>query len=241
LSGTRFGVFGGTFDPIHNGHLHIAEQIERAFALSQTLFVVTTTPPHKIAHDVLSFNHRYVMVCLATAAAHRFIPSMAELEPPASPFSIDTMAKLSQTLTGGGQASLYFIAGTDSLMDVTKWHRAGELLVRYSFVFVVRPGVSRKDIDSVLPNEALRRVRDLTRLRGRRLREEILAEEKQQENRIFLVDVDAPNISASHVRALAAAGKSIRQLVPAPVHAYIRKIHLYGGYERHAENCAQRR
>ena len=92
----RIGVLGGTFNPVHNGHLHIARNIQEFFALKQVHFVVATTPPHKSLEDLIPFNHRYAMVSLAVAGVSSFIPSLVELEPEASPFSIDTMDKLSQ-------------------------------------------------------------------------------------------------------------------------------------------------
>jgi nicotinate-nucleotide adenylyltransferase len=238
LPGTRFGVFGGTFNPIHNGHLHIAQRVESALGLDRTLFVVATTPPHKSVASVLSFHHRYGMVCLATASFARFVPAMTELEAPPSPYSIDTIAKLerSPALKGG---TFYFIAGTDVLPDLKNWYRGWDLLSGCNFVFVIRPDVGRAGIESVLPKAV--RVTDLAGLSARRAREQVLADEKCGQKRIYLLDVNAPDISASRIRALAAAGKPIGRLVPGPVYSYIRKTHLYGEYGRHAQDRSQGR
>lgn len=227
MRGIRVGVLGGTFNPIHLGHLHIARKIQELFSLSQVHFVVATMPPHKSSIGLIAFTHRYAMVSLAVASAPSFIPSMIELEPQSSPFSIDSMHKLARRIGRKGGA-LYFIAGSDSLLDVNSWRESEKLLNSYNFVFVGRPGIERVVPGDVLPRNAAARVRDLTGLGRARIRHRI-AEECTGESRIYLVDVAAPDISATRIRSLAASGKSIRRMVPAPVCEYIRKLHLYGG------------
>jgi len=223
----RIGVLGGTFNPVHNGHLHIARNIQELFALKQVHFVVATTPPHKSPEDLIPFNHRYAMVSLAVAGMSSFVPSLVELESEASPFSIDTMGKLARHM-GLDSGSLFFIAGGDSLLEVKSWQQSERLLNSYNFVFVLRPGIDRIAPADVLPSKVLSRVRDFTGLE----RVEILsciAKEADSENRIYIVDVEAPNISATQIRGLTSSKKSIQRLVPNPVREYIRKLHLYGG------------
>ncbi len=222
----RVGVLGGTFNPIHYGHLHIARNIQELFSLSHVLFVVSAVPPHKPLKDLIPFAHRYAMVNLAIAGTPSFIPSLIELEPRASPFSVDTMGKLSRRLGRDGSV-LYFIAGGDSLAEVKSWHESKKLLRSYNFVFVMRPGIGPVIPANVLPGNAVARVRDLTGLRRVQMRRRI-AEESVDESRIFLVDIGAPDISATHIRNLASSGKPIHRMVPRPVQEYIRKLHLYG-------------
>ena len=138
----RIGVLGGTFNPIHLGHLHIAGEIQKIFSLAQVHFVVATTPPHKSPEDLIPFIHRYAMLSLATAAISSYIPSMIELEPQASPFSVDTMNKLARCM-GREQRELYFIAGGDSLSEVKTWRNSEKLLTSYNFVFALRPGTGQ--------------------------------------------------------------------------------------------------
>jgi nicotinate-nucleotide adenylyltransferase len=226
LGAVRIGVLGGTFNPIHFGHLHIARDIQRLFSLSQVHFVVATAPPHKPLEGLIAFTHRYAMVSLAVAGVPSFIPSLIELEPQASPFSVDTMHKLSRYL-GRDRGILYFIAGGDSLLEVNSWRESESLLTSYNFVFVMRPGTARVDPGDVLPERALARVRDLTGLTRIRMRRRI-AEENADENRIYLVDIGAPDISATRIRTLASSGKPVHRMVPGPVREYIRKLHLYG-------------
>ncbi len=222
----RVGVLGGTFNPIHYGHLHIARNIQELFSLSQVFFVVSAVPPHKPLEDLIPFAHRYAMVSLAITGIPSFIPSLIELEPQASPFSVDTMRKVSGCL-GRDRSILYFIAGGDSFLEVKSWRESEKLLTSYNFVFVMRSGIEHAAPEDVLPERAVARVRDLTGLRRVQMRRRI-AEESAGETRIYLVDIGAPDISATQIRNLASSGRSIRRMVPRPVHEYIRKLHLYG-------------
>ena len=226
MGNVRMGVLGGTFNPIHFGHLHIAKTIQKIFSLTQVQFVVATTPPHKLPEGLIPFNHRYAMVSLAIAGRPSFIPSMIELEPQASPFSVDTMDKLS-CCVGQNKWNLYFIAGGDSLVEVKSWRESEKLLTSYNFVFAMRPGVQLPDLGEVLPEIAIGRVRNLTGLRPVQIRR-VIAQEPSQENRIYIVDIDAPDISATDIRRLVSMGKSIQRMVPEPVCEYIRKLDLYG-------------
>ncbi len=226
MEAVRIGVFGGTFNPVHFGHLHVARAVRELFALSQVHFVVSTAPPHKSA-ELAPFTHRYAMVGLAVSGEPSFIPSLAELEPPASVFSIDTMNKFARR-AGRNSCILYFIAGGDSLLEVKSWRQSEKLLNSYNFVFALRPGTERIAPSDILPGKTASRVRDLTGFSKGKARRRI-AEEDPGQNRIYIVDIGAPDISASQIRSLAACNKSIRRLTPELVHEYIRKLHLYGG------------
>ncbi len=226
MGAVRVGVFGGTFNPIHFGHLQIARDIQKLFSLSQVRFVVATMPPHKRFEDLIAFTHRYAMVSLAVAGTSSFIPSMTELEPQASPYSVDTMGKLSRGLRRN-RGGLYFIAGGDSLMEVKSWRESEKLLTSYNFIFVMRPRIGQIDPGDVLPAKAIPLVRDLTGLKRIEVQRRI-ANESVDKSRIYLVDIGAPDISATQIRNLASSGKPIHRMVPGPVREYIRKLHLYG-------------
>jgi nicotinate-nucleotide adenylyltransferase len=227
LGVAKIGVLGGTFNPVHFGHIHIARSIQTLFSLSQVHFVVATMPPHKRPEDLIPFAHRYAMVSLALAGQPSFIPSLIELEPKASPYSIDTMNKFVRR-AGQNQGILYFIAGGDSLHEIKSWRDSDKLLSSYNFVFVVRPGTKPIGPQEVLPGEAAARVLDLTGIWQAQMRRRI-AEAGEGGSRIYIVDADAPDISATQIRNLIPSQKSIRRLVPGPVSEYIRKLHLYGG------------
>jgi len=161
--GLRLGVLGGTFNPVHLGHLHIARSVQRLFSLSEVLFVVAAKPPHKPLDALIPLMHRYAMVSLATAGEASFVPSLVELEPQASSFSVDTMSKLARQVARAN-GILYFIAGGDSLLEVKSWRKSERLLTAFNFVFVVRPGTGTVDPGKTLPSKAVPRVCDLTGL-----------------------------------------------------------------------------
>jgi nicotinate-nucleotide adenylyltransferase len=225
LSSIRLGVLGGSFNPIHLGHLYLARQCRDLFGLSRVLLVVASLPPHKPCYDLIPFSHRYAMVSLAASGDPNLVPSMVELDPPLSSYTIENLGKLAQKYRIPGNC-VYFIAGGDSLLDVGGWHQSRRLLASYNFVFVMRPGVMLLDPASVLPPEAGERIVDVRGCDAAAIQSRIHA--GAPACRIFLVEAGAPDIAASQIRKLAGAGADIAHLVPAAVNEYIRKLHLYG-------------
>jgi nicotinic acid mononucleotide adenylyltransferase len=136
------------------------------------------------------------------------------------------MDKLSVSLAQE-KGALYFIAGGDSLMEVKSWRQSEKLLASYNFIFVVRPGTDLAEYRDALAEQAVARVCDLTGLKRTQIRRKI-SEGNAGENRIFIVDVGAPDISATRIRNLASSGKPVQRMVSGPVNEYIRKLHLYG-------------
>ncbi len=226
-AGFRLGVLGGTFNPIHFGHLHVARSVQKLFSLTEVRFVVAANPPHKPPDALIPLMHRYAMVSLATAGEPSFIPSLVELETQSSSFLVDTMSKLARQ-AAQADAVLYFIAGGDSLLEVKSWRDSEKLLTSYNFIFAIRPGAGLFNPADVLPPKAVARVCDLTGL-GRTGMRHRIKEQVAADNRIYIVNVGAPDISATQIRRLARAGKPIRRAVPGPVREYIDKLHLYGG------------
>ncbi len=220
-------MLGGSFNPVHLGHLHIAREIHGIFGLSRVVFVVAGIPPHKPSEDLIAFHHRYAMVSLATSGCEFFLPSQIEFEPPVSPYSIDTLAKLARQHSVS-ENELYFIAGGDSLLEVSGWHRSEDLLSSCNFVFVMRPGIPVEDASATLPKAAASHVVDYRGLVASRIRAELASLPASSGCRIFLVDVNAPEIAASQIRRRITSGQVIDELVPASVNEYIQKLHLYG-------------
>jgi nicotinate-nucleotide adenylyltransferase len=223
----RIGVLGGTFNPIHAGHVQLALSALDLFRFSRIHFVVAATPPHKPTVDLLPLPHRYAMVSLATAGHPRFLPSLIELDPPASPYSIDTMRKMAR-VEGCSPSSLLFIAGGDSLSEVGEWKESRKLLSTFGCVFVSRPGVPRIDPREVLPAAVHPRVWDLRGLSGGALSSAIRCGLDGDESRIVLIDAAARNVSSSDIRRRVSEGKRFRHLLPPAVFNYINKTGLYG-------------
>jgi len=222
----RVGVLGGTFNPIHRGHLHIAKSVQSMFGLSRVIFVVSPEPPHKRAEKMIHFTHRYAMVSLAVEKEISFIPSIMEMEPEPSPYTIDTMDKLARIEK---QNQLFFIAGGDSLLEVASWRESERLLAEYNFIFVTRPWDGPIDAEKCLPADAFRRTLTLTGL-DRKQAKKIIAGESKGENRIYIMDAKAPDISSSKIRALVAArggDRAVRRMLPPVVRNYMKKLRLY--------------
>jgi len=184
-------------------------------------------PPHKRTDDLIPFAHRYAMTALAVEKEVSFIPSIVELDPDPSPYTIDTMDKLARVEK---QNRLFFIAGGDSLLEVAAWRESERLLAQHNFIFVTRPWDGPIDVEKCLPAEVFRRTRDLTGIERAQARKKIAGEPKD-ENRVYIVDANAPDISSTKIRGLVAAeggDRAVRRMLPPVVRGYIRKLRLYG-------------
>lgn len=218
--GERLGIYGGTFDPIHNGHLRVAHAILENFALDQLLFVPAFVPPHKRGQTISAPLHRYAMLALATAAEPRWQIAPLELEAPTRPYTIETMAQVQRQHP---TAQLFFVMGLDSFRDVTLWRAYERLLSEYSVIVAARPGAevgTATNCAAHLPADLQARVVDLRG--GRRPTEKELAE-----THIFVTDYVAVDVSATEIRQAAQAGQPLEAFVPATVAAYIAKYQLY--------------
>ena len=213
----NIALFGGTFDPIHSGHLRAARAAARKYRLARILFVPSGNPPHKVPDGLTAFAHRYAMVALACADDRRFFPSL--LEAPRRDgrrhYSIRTVRAVRKTL--GPKDRLYFLIGVDAFLDLPHWHQYRRLLDLVNFIVVSRPGYSSEEIRKALPRELLRpaklgKLADTIRLRQTRLR--------------ILEGVDVP-IASRDIRQAIRAGRRVTGLVPPLVEQYILKERLY--------------
>jgi nicotinate-nucleotide adenylyltransferase len=214
----RIGVYGGTFDPIHNGHLKVAEAISNAFALDRLLLVVSAIPPHKRKQAIGSPFHRLAMAALATADSPQMFVSTVELESPSRPYTIETLERLRAELQ---PVQLFFVMGADSFKDVTSWHEYERILSEYDVIVATRPGYrSGENIAANLAPQLQARVVDL---RGGLFP----LDEDLESARIYLTDYVEVDVSATNVREAVAQGRSIGDLVPPPVASHIEKYQLY--------------
>ena len=136
--GPRVGVMGGTFDPIHHGHLVAASEVASLFGLDEVVFVPTGTPWQKAARDVTPAEDRYLMTVIATASNPRFSVSRIDVDRPGLTYTIDTLLEL--RAEHGDDAELFFITGADALAQMLSWHRADDLFRLAHFIGVTRPG-----------------------------------------------------------------------------------------------------
>jgi nicotinate-nucleotide adenylyltransferase len=210
-------VYGGTFDPIHRGHLQVAQAILKPFGLERVLMVPAFVPPHK-RHTVLSdAYHRYAMVALATAEQPALMASTIELESPSMPYTIETLRRLQQEYQN---ADLFFVMGSDSFADVTTWREHERLLADHFIIVATRPGRAGGDQAAHLGASLRSRVVDL---RGRAQPPEATLGAPH----IFLTDYVYEDVSATRIRELCAQGSDVGDLVPEEVASYIAKYGLY--------------
>ncbi|MFB0545945.1 MAG: nicotinate-nucleotide adenylyltransferase [Anaerolineae bacterium] len=147
----RVGVIGGTFDPIHIGHLVIAEEARGRLNLDRVVFVPAATPPHKVDNDISSVEHRLAMVELAIATNPYFFLSRVDIERSGPCYTIDTI-KLLRDEWGPG-VEIYFIMGQDSLVDILTWHEPQRLIRLCRLVVLSRPGYKAdlEELEALLP------------------------------------------------------------------------------------------
>lgn len=133
----RIGIMGGTFDPIHHGHLVAASEVAAVFGLDEVVFVPTYVQPFKLGRQVTPAEHRYLMVVIATASNPRFSVSRVDIDRGTTTYTIDTLADLQKTFTG---ADLFFITGADAISNIMQWKDVEQLFDLAHFIGVTRPG-----------------------------------------------------------------------------------------------------
>lgn len=215
----RVGVFGGTFDPPHLGHLILAEEIREAFGLAEVYFMPCNEPPHKDREDLTDAKHRFAMVVAATLHNPAFVASPIEVNRPGKSFSIDTVRELHETM--GDDTEIVFVTGLDAFLEIETWEGYEQFLDLCQVIVVSRPGHGFEDV-AKLPDWITGRTVDLRDCEGSP------ADQFPAEGRcIFLSDAVHIDISSTDVRRRVAAGSSVRYKVPAEVERYIRANGLY--------------
>jgi nicotinate-nucleotide adenylyltransferase len=221
----NIALFGGTFDPIHRGHLNVARAAARRFRLREVWFIPADIPPHKQRIPVTSYFHRYSMVTLAMADEPDFLPSLLEAPDPEAhierhpSYTIDTIRRVKAGLRRGDR--LYFLIGIDAFRDIASWHKADELLRECEFIVAARPGYSLEDIAPSLPKELKPTFKEL---RAVGLDEAL----RRRGVILHLLPETHEDVSATQIRAaMKKRGGQLKKLVPDSVAEYIRKEGLY--------------
>lgn len=196
----RLGILGGTFDPVHIGHLITAECVLEELSLDGVLFIPANVPPHKTERKIISSYHRLRMVCFATANNPRFKVSDIELNREGPSYSVDTINELKKIYIG---ATFFFITGADAINDLPTWHEATELLKNCHFVAATRAGV-KLEKDALIEHFG-----ELAR------------------TNIHEVNTRRIEISSTDIRQRVKEGKNIMYMVTDTVAKYIEKEGLY--------------
>lgn len=197
------GISGGTFDPIHNGHLTIAEKVRELFKLDKVLFIPTGRPPHKKGLEVSDPVHRMNMVREAVASNPFFCALDIEIARPGFTYTVDTLEQLKEMY--GWNTKLFFIVGADVVFDLPSWKDHKKVFSLCEFVAVYRPGNRRKD--------------DFFK--------EIQRQRQEYGAIVHVAAIPAMEISSTDIRARVREGKSIKNMVPASVERYIISNGLY--------------
>ena len=228
----NIGLFGGTFDPIHRGHLALARAALERSKLSRIHFVPANAPPHKRLQPLSPFVHRFAMVALATAQEKSFLPSLLEAaeepaaasrkERPAKPnYTIDTVRRVKASFKSSDR--LFLLIGIDAFAEIAQWHQAEALFRECEFIVASRPGYSLADVANALP-ESLRPKPEVTRPFQKQAATGDLVLTGAT---IHLLDKVHQPVSATAIREAAAAGKPLARFVDASVADYIKKMGLY--------------
>ncbi len=207
----KIGLFGGTFNPIHLGHLRGAEEIRETFGLQEVIFIPAALPPHKTTKVIIEAHHRLEMVKRATRKHPQFSTSDVELKRQGKSYSVDTIRYFREKF----EDSLYFILGRDAFVEIETWKDFHNLFSLCNFIVMARPGLIQA---SPLP--------------------EVLAPAFRYDQgtsgwvhssgkTLFFKEINFLDISSTKVRELAEKGGSIKYLVPPEVEAYIEKHGLY--------------
>ena len=192
------GVMGGTFDPIHYGHLVTAEEASQQFELDQVVFVPTGDPWMKGQTAVSPAEDRYLMTVIATASDPRFRVSRTEIDREGPTYTVDTLRDLRKDL--GPDADLFFITGADAMLEIFQWKDPTELFGLAQFIAATRPGY---DLDA------------------------FTASTPHDHHDVKVMQIPALAISSTDIRARVASGRPIRYLLPEGVKTYIEKAGLY--------------
>jgi len=195
------GILGGTFDPVHSGHLILAEVAREQLNLNEVLFIPAGQPWLKVERTITPGEHRLQMLRLALDDTPYFRTSEMEIKRSGPTYTIDTINALKKHLSA--EDELFFILGQDNLMQLPQWHDAPELIKLCYLVAAPRPGVKKPDLKA------------------------LEAEIPGIRQRVMLMKEPLVDISATDIRERVARGLSVRHLVPEPVNRYIKEHRLY--------------
>jgi nicotinate-nucleotide adenylyltransferase len=223
----RLGLMGGTFNPIHYGHLVSANEVCETFALDRVMFVPVAMPPHKELAEIIAPHHRLMMTTLATVTHPRFVVSSVEIERSGASYTVDTVAQLKHQHQD--RSTIYFIVGIDAFVEIASWRQPDVLLRSCHTIVTSRPGYNLHEL-------ALSTLRHVSQLYPHLTFEPLTSEQPPDSPafqvhgttfQIYLQKVSGLDISSTEIRQRVKTRQSICYLVPDAVDAYIRKYQLY--------------
>lgn len=212
----RIGIFGGTFNPIHLGHLRAAEEVRERFDLERVIFIAAAVPPHKEVEGGIRGEHRMEMVRVAISGNPYFSPSDIELKRPGKSYSIGTIKFFGERY--GSDLEMFFILGMDAFLEIGTWKSFQELFSLCHFIVMTRPGFDKPSSATILPPE---------------IADAFVYDEgggrfiHRNGYSIYLQGVTFLDISSTKIRERVSKGRSVRYLLPREVERYIKRHHFY--------------
>ena len=202
------GILGGTFDPIHNGHLAAADAAQQSLSLDAITLIPSHIPPHRLDPVAATSEQRHDMAALAAGERTGWSASRIEIDREGPSYTYDTLVQLGKIMSVGSQ--FFFILGADAFAEIASWSRYPAVLDLAHFVVVSRPGITLDSLRERVPSAFSRR--------------------PSAKTRVILVEAATPDISSTDIRRRARAGQSLIGLVPDPVAHYISMHRLYAGH-----------
>ena len=203
----KHGVLGGTFDPIHNGHVAAALAAQAALALDTMTLIPSHIPPHREEAVGASGEERYAMAKLAAEGRPGWLASRIEIDRQGPSYTYDTLVELDQALGESKGTQIFFITGADAFAEIATWSRYPAVLDLANFVVVSRPGITLDSLRARVPSAFSR--------------------PSTAQTRVIPVEAHTPDVSSTEIRRRVRAGESLSGLVPNAVADYIRTHHLY--------------
>lgn len=202
----KIGIMGGTFNPIHYGHLVTAEEALIQFHLERVIFIPTGEPPHKTTGKIASPEDRYLMTVMATASNSDFYVSRIEIDKKGKSYTIDTLKELKKIY--GKNSELFFITGADAILEILTWKDTEEIITLCKFIAATRPGYNISKMED---------------LKKRLFNEKV----EMAEQCLFIMEIPALAISSTDIRNRIKSNRPIKYLLPESVSSYLLKNELY--------------
>jgi nicotinate-nucleotide adenylyltransferase len=202
----KIGIMGGTFNPIHYGHLVTAEEALIQFHLERVIFIPTGEPPHKTTGKIASPEDRYLMTVMATASNREFYVSRIEIDKKGKSYTIDTLRELKKIY--GKNSELFFITGADAILEILTWKDTGEIITLCKFIAATRPGYNISKMED---------------LKKRLFNKKV----EMAEQCLFIMEIPALAISSTDIRNRIKSNRPIKYLLPESVSSYLLKNELY--------------